>query len=66
MNNNKETIRFIKACLRKEGFSNQLIAYLLSTYDLDSFLNETAMDRLETAVHFISHARHIHTQTSNY
>jgi len=66
MNNNKETIRFIKACLKDEGFSNELIAYLFSTYDIDSFLNETVMNKLETATHFLNHARHIYTQTSNY
>lgn len=66
MKNNKETIRFIRACLKDEGFSKELIAFLFSTYDLETFLNHSALNKLELATHFLNHARHIHINSSNY
>lgn len=53
-------VKFIKACLKSEGYSKELIAYLLSTYDLDTYINEGFIgNHLELASHFLGHARHI-------
>jgi hypothetical protein len=61
--NNK--VKFIKKCLREEGYSKELIAYLLSTYDLDTYINEGSnFNHLELATHFLSHARHIQERSS--
>lgn len=62
----KNTVSFIKLCLRDEGYSKELIAYLLSTYDLESFIGNSAWNKLELATHFLGHARHIQLATSNY
>jgi hypothetical protein len=62
----KKTVLFIKNCLRDEGYSKELIAYLLSTYDLDTWINENGKNKLELASGFLSHARHIHQAASNY
>jgi hypothetical protein len=62
----KNTVSFIKLCLRDEGYSKELIAYLLSTYDLESFIGNSAWNKLELATHFLGHARHLQQATSNY
>jgi hypothetical protein len=62
----KKTVLFIKNCLRDEGYSKELIAYLLSTYDLDTWINENGKNKLELASGFLAHARHIHQAASNY
>lgn len=62
----KNTVSFIKSCLKSEGYSKELIAYLLSTYDLDTFINESNKNKLELASGFLSHARHIDNAASNY
>ena len=36
----KKTVLFVKNCLRDEGYSKELIAYLLSTYDLETWIKE--------------------------
>jgi hypothetical protein len=65
MQDTKKTVLFIKNCLRDEGYSKELIAYLLSTYDLESGYNNS-MSKLEIATHLLGHARHIDKATSNY
>lgn len=62
----KKTVLFIKNCLRDEGYSRELIAYLFSTYDLDTFINESNKNKLELASGFLSHARVISQAASNY
>ena len=62
----KEIVSFSKKCLKDEGYSKELISYLLSTYDLDTFINETVMTRLEIATHFLNHARKIDIASTNY
>jgi hypothetical protein len=62
----KEITNFVKKCLKDEGYSKELIAFLFSTYDLKTFLNETVMNRLEIATHFLNHAREIHLASTNY
>jgi hypothetical protein len=62
----KNTVSFIKLCLRDEGYSKELIAYLLSTYDLESFIGNSAWNKLQLATHFLGHARHLQQATSNY
>jgi hypothetical protein len=62
----KNTVSFIKLCLRDEGYSKELIAYLLSTYDLDSFIGKSAWNKLQLATHFLGHARHLHQAAQNY
>ena len=62
----KEIIKFSKKCLKDEGYSNELISYLLSVYDLNAFINETVMTRLEIATHFLNHARKIDIASTNY
>ena len=58
-------VKFIKKCLREEGYSKELIAYLLSTYDLDTYINEGSIgNHLELAPHFLGHARHIQERSS--
>ena len=37
----KKVVLFTKNCLRDEGYSKELIAYLFSTYDLESYLSTT-------------------------
>jgi hypothetical protein len=66
MQDTKKTVLFIKNCLRDEGYSKELIAYLLSTYDLESFISSSSMSKLEIATHLLGHARHIDKATSNY
>ena len=60
-----DKVKFIKACLKDMGYSKELIAYLLSTYDLDSFINTFSGNHLELATHFLGHARHI-SEGSSY
>ena len=60
-----DKVKFIKACLKDMGYSKELIAYLLSTYDLDSFINTFSDNHLELATHFLGHARHI-SEGSSY
>lgn len=62
----KKTVLFIKNCLRDEGYSKELIAYLLSSYDLNTFIGESAWNKLELASHFLKHARHLDQAVSNY
>lgn len=63
----KKTVLFTKNCLRDEGYSKELIAYLLSTYDLESFINNSkGWNKLQLATHFLAHARTIHTAATNY
>ena len=66
MLDNKKTVLFIKNCLRDEGYSKELITYLLSTYDLDTWINENGKNKLELASGFLAHARHIDQAASNY
>lgn len=65
-NDTKKTVLFIKNCLREEGYSKELIAYLFSTYDLDTWINENGKNKLELASGFLAHARHINQAASNY
>jgi hypothetical protein len=62
----KNTVLFVKKCLRDEGYSKELIAYLLSTYDLETWIKENGKNKLEIATGFLSHARHIQHYASNY
>jgi hypothetical protein len=62
----KKTVLFIKNCLREEGYSKELITYLLSTYDLNTWINENGKNKLEIASGFLAHARHIDQAASNY
>ena len=62
----KKVVLFIKNCLRDEGYSKELITYLLSTYDLNTWINENGKNKLELASGFLAHARHIHQAASNY
>ena len=58
-------VKFIKACLKDMGYSKELIAYLLSTYDLDTYINEGFNgNHLELATHFLAHARHIEEKSA--
>ena len=60
-------VKFIKNCLKDMGYSKQLITYLLSTYDLKSFITHFhSANHLELASHFLGHARKIEEATSNY
>jgi hypothetical protein len=60
----KEKINFAKYCLRDEGYSKELITYLLSIYDLESFTND--LNKLELATHLLGHARAINNIAFNY
>lgn len=62
----KKTVLFIKNCLRDEGYSKELIAYLLSTYDLESYISTTNKNKLEIASHFLGHARALDVAANNY
>jgi hypothetical protein len=62
----KKTVLFIKNCLRDEGYSKELSAYLLSTYDLNSFVGNSAWNKLQLATHFLGHARALHLAATNY
>jgi hypothetical protein len=62
----KKTVLFVKNCLRDEGYSKELIAYLLSTYDLETWIKENGKNKLEIASGFLAHARHIDQAASNY
>ena len=66
MQDTKKVVLFIKNCLRDEGYSKELIAYLFSTYDLDTWINENGKNKLEIASGFLAHARHIDQAASNY
>lgn len=60
------TIKFIKLCLRDEGYSKELIAYLLSTYDLNTFIGESDKNKYALATHFLAHARAINLAATTY
>lgn len=62
----KKTTLFIKNCLRDEGYSKELIAFLFSTYDLESYLSTTNKNKLELASHFLGHARALDVAANNY
>jgi hypothetical protein len=62
----KKIVLFTKNCLRDEGYSKELIAYLLSTYDLETWIKENGKNKLEIASGFLAHARHIDQAASNY
>lgn len=62
----KKVVLFTKNCLRDEGYSKELIAYLLSTYDLECFITENTMNKLEIASHFLKHARVLHLAATDY
>ncbi len=62
----KDITRFIKLCLKDEGYSRELITYLLSTYDLDTFIGESSFNKLEIASGFLGHARKVKEATHNY
>lgn len=62
----KKIALFIKNCLRDEGYSKELIAYLLSTYDLNEWIESSGKNKLELASGFLAHARHIEHAASNY
>lgn len=62
----KEYTKFAKLCLKDEGYSKELVTYLLSTYDLDCFINEGSLNKLEFATHLLGHARKIYDATFNY
>jgi hypothetical protein len=62
----KKAVLFTKNCLRDEGYSKELIAYLLSTYDLETWIKENGKNKLEIASGFLAHARHIDQAASNY
>jgi hypothetical protein len=53
-------VKFVKLCLKDEGHSKELIAYLFSTYDLNTFIGEDDVrNKLEIATGFLAHARQI-------
>ena len=62
----QNTVSFIKLCLKSEGYSKELIAYLLSTYDLESFISSNSMNKLEISTHLLAHARKIDQAANNY
>jgi hypothetical protein len=62
----KNVVLFTKKCLRDEGYSKELIAYLLSTYDLPQWIKDNGKNKLEIASGFLAHARHIQHYASNY
>ena len=62
----RKVVLFIKNCLRDEGYSKELITYLLSTYDLNGWIESSDKNKLEIASGFLSHARHIDHAASNY
>ena len=59
-------VKFIKNCLKDLGYSKQLIAYLLSTYDLKSFITHYSNNHLALADHFIGHARRVDEAQRSY
>ena len=52
-------LKFTKLCLKDEGYSKELISYLLSVYDLDSFIGTHEGNKLEIASGFLRHAHQI-------
>lgn len=62
----KKIALFIKNCLRDEGYSRELITYLISTYDLNTYIKNSSMNKYELATHFLAHARTIHQAATNY
>ena len=61
-----KTIKFVKLCLKDAGYSKELIAYLLSEYDLKEYLKTSTMTKLELATHFLGHARAINEASQTY
>jgi hypothetical protein len=62
----KKVVLFTKNCLRSEGYSKELIAYLFSSYDLESFISTTNKNKLEIASHFLGHARALDVAANSY
>jgi hypothetical protein len=62
----KNTVNFARKCLKDQGYSRELIAYLFSTYDLNSFISSTKLNKLELANHFLAHARKINDATLSF
>jgi len=52
-------VKFTKKCLKDEGYSKELIAFLFSIYDLNTFIGENVQNKLEIATGFLAHARQI-------
>jgi len=52
-------VKFTKKCLKDEGYSKELIAFLFSVYDLNTFIGESSFNKLEIATGFLTHARQI-------
>ena len=62
----KDIVKFTKKCLRDEGFSRELISYLFSIYDLETFIGENKQNKLEIASGFLVHARAIDYAGRNF
>jgi hypothetical protein len=62
----KKVVLFIKNCLRDVGYSKELITYVLSTYDLETFISSSNKNKFELASHFLGHARTIDRTASSY
>jgi hypothetical protein len=60
------TIKFVKLCLKDARYSKELIAFLLSTYDLNEFIGTHQGTRYEIASGFLSHASLIFHASMNY
>jgi hypothetical protein len=53
-------VKFTKKCLKDEGHSKELINYLFSVYDLNTFIGESVLNKLEIATGFLAHAHQIY------
>jgi hypothetical protein len=62
----KSTVTFIKHCLKDEGYSKELIAYLMSTYDLETFIGQKDLNRYELTTRFLAHARQINVAGTEF
>jgi hypothetical protein len=60
------TVKFVKLCLKDARYSKELIAYLLSTYDLNEFIGTHNGTRYEIASGFLNHASNIFHAAMNY
>ena len=59
------TVKFVKLCLKDARYSKELIAFLLSTYDLNEFIGTHNGTRYEIASGFLNHASAIFRAANN-
>ena len=62
----KESLNFVRACLRDLDKNPDVVKAVLNSYDLNSFIGTWAGNRVELASHFIQHVTAVEKALSNF